>query len=265
MKNTKNIKLFVFDMDGTALGGHTPYEQFPRHYVKLLDSLERSGIRWATNTTWGPKAQYLLSIFSKVKSEPACLVGGTGWEVATVKNGEFFRDEEHAKKMNNRKKRFEKKNWPQVRKVFQKLLNRDIIDRLSFSAWGQGMVSLSFASKNNAEVWKSVEPLIESGEYYSFNPNRKGNVITLLPKFQNKGEAMKMLLKRFNLKPENIIVAGDGVNDLHMFEPKYAKFMICPVNASPLVKEKVKGFGGFISDKKYSWGVAEGVRKILES
>jgi len=45
------IKLFVFDLDGTALGGHVPYDQFPKPFADFLDDLARRGCRWATNTT----------------------------------------------------------------------------------------------------------------------------------------------------------------------------------------------------------------------
>ena len=85
----------------------------------------------------------------------------------------------------------------------------------------------------------------------------------LLSKHMNKGNIMKVLLRRLKLKPENVIVAGDGGNDLHMFDPRYAKWMVCPANASPLIKERVREHGGILARKKYSWGIIEGVRKIL--
>jgi hydroxymethylpyrimidine pyrophosphatase-like HAD family hydrolase len=46
-------KLLIFDFDGTALGGHKPYKQFPPEFAAFLDGLGSSGIQWATATTWG--------------------------------------------------------------------------------------------------------------------------------------------------------------------------------------------------------------------
>ena len=263
MKNRLDIKLLVFDFDGTALGGHVPYKQFPRHFARFLDQLGDKGIRWATNTTWSPRVQFPLIVHSGVKSEPALLTGGTGWFFATMENGRLKQDEEHAKRVARRKKRFNKKNWPQVRRIFTQLLKADLVEKICFSAWDQSMVSLSFRKKDSAKVWRFVSPLLESGEYYSFGAVGAGTSLTLMPKFMNKGEVMKEILKRLNLKPENVIAAGDGTNDLHMFEPRYAKWMVCPANAAPAVKEKIRRFGGIVSPKKYSWGVADGVRKIL--
>jgi len=265
MNSRRGIKLFVFDFDGTALGGHVPYEQFPRHFARLLDRLAEKGIRWATNTTWSPRVQFPLIIQSGVKSKPAFLTGGTGWLFATIKGGRLKWDEDHTKKMERRRKRFNRKNLPQVRRIFLDLLNADLVERFCFSPWNQSTISLSFKKKHSRAVWRLVAPLLESGEYYSFGEVGAGTSIDLMPKFMNKGEVMKELLRRLRVKPENVIVAGDGTNDLHMFEPRYAKWMVCPANAAPAVKEKVRSFGGIVSRKKYSWGVADGVRKILSA
>ena len=76
---------------------------------------------------------------------------------------------------------------------------------------------------------------------------------------------MNVLRKRLGIGAENVIVAGDGTNDLHMFDPKIAKYMICPSNACDRVKNVVRSHGGVVAIKEYSWGVIEGVTRILKS
>jgi len=253
--------LFVFDFDGTALGGHKPYEQFPRPFARFLDELDSKGIRWATNTTWSPDPEFSVASHSGVKSSPVFLTGQTGRLLATVKNGRVIHDEAYEKAIARREKRFKKKNWPLVRKIFQELLKDNLVDRLCFNFYNQNMVSFSCRKRDAAKVWRILDPLLTSGEFYAFPPG--GASGTLFPKFMNKGEVMKVLLKRLRLGPENVIVAGDGINDLHMFDPRLARGMVCPANADPLIKERVRRFGGVVARKKYSWGVIEGVRKVL--
>jgi len=265
MKNSRGIKLLVFDMDGTALGGHVPYEQFPKPFVKLLHELAKAGISWATNTTWSTAGQMPVIAASGLKAKPAFLTGATGLQFATVQRGKFVPDKAHDEKIKRREARFRKKNWPLIKSVLTTLVKEDLAERLVYNFWRQSTMELSWKKGVAARAWQVVGPLLDSGEYYSFSSDRKGTTATLLPKFMNKGEPMKELHRRLKIGPENIIVAGDGSNDLHMFEPRLAKWMVCPANASPLVKKKVLRFGGIVARKKFSWGVIEGVRKILAS
>jgi len=256
-------KLFVFDMDGTALGGHEPYEQFPRPFAKFLDELTERGIRWSTNTTWSPDMIHKVAQRSAVKSRPACLTGQTGRLLATVRNGRAVADKKHEESILRREARFKARHWPTIRKLFMALLRDNLVDRLSFGFWNQNMVTFSCKKRHAKRVWRVLHPLLASGHYYTFNGREEGATGWLIPVFMNKGEIMKTLQKRFKLGPENIIVAGDAMNDWQMFDPTLARWMVCPANADPRIKEKVLGHGGVVGTKKYSWGVIEATRKIL--
>jgi len=265
MKNNKKIKLLVFDMDGTALGGHKPYEMFPKAFAKYLDELSERSIRWATNTTWAPRETLNLARRSGVKSDPAFLTGQTSRLLATVKRGKFAYDEDHAKMILRQDKRFKKQNWPRVRKIFMKILSENLADRICYDFFHHNTIAFSCTKGNSRKVWELMAPLIDDGKFYSFSARRSGANGMLLPGHMNKGEIMKTLLKRMGIGPENVIVAGDASNDLHMFDPKYAQWMVCPANSQPVLKARVKEHGGVIARKKYSWGVIEGVKKILST
>jgi hydroxymethylpyrimidine pyrophosphatase-like HAD family hydrolase len=257
----KPLKLFMFDFDGTALGGHEPYDQFPRHFSKFLDKLDAMGIRWATNTTWGPQGQYTAALRGGVKSEPVLLTGQTGRMIATVKNHKVIMEREHEQAVLRRERRFHLKHWDEVRKAALELLRRDLVDRLSLDEWNQ--VSFHCDRRHSKEVWGILRPFVESGAYYSWNAVCKGNGGMLVAYFHNKGAILKLVMKRLHIGPENVIIAGDGINDLHMFEPNLARWMVCPDNAEPLLKEKVRRYSGIVSKKKYSWGVVDGVKQVL--
>lgn len=259
------IKLFVFDFDGTALGGHVPYERFPEQFASFLDDLGRHGIQWATNTTWAPAAQSQVITRSGVKSDPAFLAGGTGIHFAYLRGGELTHDIEHGKEMLARQKRFHKKNWPVVRGILQSLLREELVDGVAYnSEYCQCMVTFHCQRRNSARAWARLEPLLRSGEFYSWSNDGGRTGGALLPHFMNKGEAVIKMRRLLGLDPESVLVAGDGVNDLHMFEPEVARWCVCPDNADPVVKAAVRKMGGVIASQKFSWGVVEGANELIK-
>ena len=254
-------KLFVFDFDGTALGGHIPYEEFPKPFARFLDKLTASGIHWATNTTWGVEKQFAVILHSRVKTSLAFLTGSTSREIATIRNGHLLLDEKYRRKILARDKRFKKKNWPQIRRALMKMLDGNLVERIACNFHGHHCLTFTCKKKNIKKVKECIKSLVISGEFYHWDPGHGSDV--LIPKYMNKGEIIKVLQKRLGIGPENTIVAGDWTNDLHMFDPKCARWMVCPANADPRVKELVKKHGGVVATKEFSWGVVEGVDKIL--
>ena len=252
----------MFDFDGTALGGHTPYDQFPRPFARFLDKLASMGIGWATNTTWSPDSQLNVIRRSGVRSDPTFLTGQTGRLLATVQDGRLIPDHAHERSIIAREKRFRRRNWPLVRRLLLKLLNDNLVNRIAFDLFHQNMITFTSVKGQTASVWDVLDPLLATGLYYSWTP-RHGRSGTLLASFQNKGEVVRLLRRRLRLKPDNIIVAGDASNDLHMFDPRCARWMVCPRNAEPCIKRLVQRHSGVVATKDFSWGVIEGVRSIL--
>ena len=227
-------RLFVFDFDNTALGGHEPYDQFPEPFAHFLDELAANGIQWATNTTWSPDAQVDVIRRSGITSQPAFLAGGTGRLLAWLRNGQLIYDHQYEKMILERDRRFKEKNLPQVRQIFLELSEKKLVEPLAPDYFSPHECIISFTCREGSqeEAWKRVQPLIDSGEYYEGNPVRS-RTGTLLPRHMNKGGILRIMQKRLKVKPEQTIVAGDGANDLHMLDPSLTKWMVCPANAEP--------------------------------
>ena len=257
------IKLFVFDWDGTALGGHLPYDQFPKAFASFLDELDRRGVRWATNTTWAPDSQHAVIKRSRVRSDPVFLSGGTGLFLATIRLGRLVHDARYERQVLRRQQAFHARNWPHIRRLFQVLLKRNLVDSLSYN-YDQPQCMLTFTCRpGNAKKIRGVlAPLLDAGDYYPWDPGRQANV-TLLPHFMNKGGVVAVMQQRLRITAENTIVAGDGINDLPMFDPAIARWAVCPENADDRIKKAVRAMGGIVARQRYSWGVVEGARKIL--
>lgn len=258
------IKLFVFDWDGTALGGHLPYDQFPKPFAVFLDGLDRQGIRWATNTTWAPDSQYAVIKRSQVRSDPVFISGGTGLFLATIHCGRLIHDIRYEKKVQRRQQALHARQWPHIRRLFQVLLKRNLVDSLSYNFYPpKCMLTFSYHPRNAKKVRSVLAPLLDSGDYSPWDPASQATNVTLLPHFMNKRGIITVMQKRLLITAENTLVAGDGINDLPMFDPAIARWAVCPENSDTRIKEAVRAMGGIVAKQRYSWGVMEGARKIL--
>lgn len=256
--------LLIFDLDGTALGGHDPYAQFPPEFGAFLDAWSTDGNLWATNTTWGLEAQRLLILGSRVTSLPVFVCGESGRRIGRLVDGTVVLDPVHEATVQAADHAFREKMWPIVRPLMAGLLADDLVRRAAYDYYrGQYMIDLDCQDDCAGEVWRRLEPLLASGDYYTWSPQH-GTTICLLPRHMNKGEAVRALQQRLEIGPERTILAGDGTNDLPMLSRSLAHWLVCPANAEPQVKARVEELGGIVAEQDYSWGVVEGVRSILD-
>ncbi|MFM2294865.1 MAG: hypothetical protein RLZZ350_1278 [Verrucomicrobiota bacterium] len=75
----------------------------------------------------------------------------------------------------------------------------------------------------------------------------------------NKGSALAEVARHWKILPENILAAGDHLNDLPMLNRTYAHRLVTNANAVPSVKATVRAQHGFISALPCGHGVAEGI------
>lgn len=81
--------------------------------------------------------------------------------------------------------------------------------------------------------------------------------IDIMKKGSTKANAIKLLADYLNIKQEEIIVIGDGANDISMFE--VAGYKIAMKNANESLKEKAD----YITDDNNNDGVAKALEKIF--
>ncbi len=81
----------------------------------------------------------------------------------------------------------------------------------------------------------------------------------------NKGTALAEIARRLKIKPEEIVAAGDHLNDLPMLSSEFAHWLVAPMNAVDQVKETVRRQNGYVSEKHCGHGVAHGISQVLKS
>ncbi|MCK4983628.1 MAG: HAD family phosphatase [Victivallaceae bacterium] len=257
------ISLFIFDLDGTALGGHVPYKQFPTEFAELLDYLDAHGIRWGTATTWAVDEQLKLIRSSGVKSNPVLLTGSTGRTAFSVVGDEMFPISEYINEVAELDCNLKRKYGKTIQDIINKLKSDNLLENISYNHFGHHVISFKAADGREKELWQILQPLIDEGIYYSFTP---GNLAcnSLLPEYMNKGRAVRLIQKIAGVSPSETLIAGDETNDLHMFDPKLAKYMACPANAHDEIKEIVRSNNGIVAAKNYAFGIIEAVNKLLK-
>ena len=81
----------------------------------------------------------------------------------------------------------------------------------------------------------------------------------------NKGTALAEIARRLQIKPEEIVAAGDHLNDLPMLSNEFARWLVAPFNAIDQVKETVLRQNGYVSEKHCGHGVAHGISQVLKA
>jgi len=249
------IKLLVIDFDGTALGGYQPYERFPDNFCFFLEEITRYGYQWATCTTWHPFSQEQVFAASHLQTRPIRCIGRTSLSCGLYIRGKLYLDAAWDAEMIECKSQFMQESATAIRQLLQSLP-----DSNSFIEYFDFVFAVNYRKRE--EIEKLLRnPTIQEKTYCLFSSTE--NTLFLFPWYLSKGLAVKKLQKLLHLAPKNILVAGDGINDLPMMAPDVCQWLICPENADIQVKEIVSRRGGIVSNFPYSDGVVQAARKIL--
>ena len=80
----------------------------------------------------------------------------------------------------------------------------------------------------------------------------------------NKGTALAEVARQLGISSQHVFAAGDHLNDLPMLCGRFARCLVAPGNAVPLVKEAVRRQNGYVSHQPWGHGVARGLEYFLE-
>lgn len=250
-------KLFITDLDGTALGGgFMPYNRFPDHFSDFLDELSSQGWSWAINTTWDPEGQWELVQRSKVKFRPAFLIAEFGRQLVEPRNDKLVRINPYTQENNARIADYCRDFLlPLLHSLFKRIAPKQVF-------YYEHLVSVVFHEDINSEDFPELTEAENSGVFFLRIAERN---IVIRPKFLGKGLPMKILRTEFGFMPENIVCAGDEAADLAMMLPEYSKVYLAPANAQEAVKKYLKENGGFIGKREFAWGVIDAFSEYQKS
>ena len=81
----------------------------------------------------------------------------------------------------------------------------------------------------------------------------------------SKGTALSEIARQLGVRCDNVLAAGDHLNDLPMLSRQHARWLVAPSNAIEPVKEAVRRQEGFVSNEPHGFGVARGLEFFLET
>ena len=105
------------------------------------------------------------------------------------------------------------------------------------------------------EISAYIEPLLEN--WPMLVAVRNSIYFRFSHKFYHKGVCLEAIAHNLGLKPSQIMVAGDHLNDLPMMDRRYAHHLACPSNAVDEVKERITAQGGYIAEGRVAEGIVE--------
>lgn len=273
-------KLIFIDLDGTLLNDA---KEISEENIKWLNrAYKERGI--TTIVTTGRELGLVKDLYKKYNcSFGDYVIASDGAIIKNIKTGEYINKEiltiDEAKKLreiylnedldfimiygeeNEYMERKEQKNKVQKEQIYVdniiELLekNKDIDATLCIIGGEEENLNKSIKKVNKINTLDHT-PICE---YI-----RKGNGIDIreyyfdvMRKDCNKKNAVKKVMNTFGVNHDEIIVIGDGGNDLPMFE--YAKLKIAMGNADEELKQKAD----YITDTNNNNGVAKAIKKFV--
>jgi hypothetical protein len=79
----------------------------------------------------------------------------------------------------------------------------------------------------------------------------------------SKGTALGELQRLLGISAQETLAAGDHLNDLPMLKSRYARYLVAPSNAVPVVKAQVLGEGGWVMEERTGMAVLAGLDRVM--
>ena len=193
------IKLLVFDLDDTI--AETGKVVLPE-YVEIMKKIENAGVCIAICS--GKPTYYLCGFMRQIGLREPILIGENG---GVVQFGVDLPPEKYY-------------ILPYSREAAQsiKYLKEKIMEWIPDMFFQPNLVGLTPFPKNKKEYDK-IAQLIREGKEHLVDVDiyEHFDCFDIMPKGIDKGSGLRYLGKLLNLAPEEMIAAGDGVNDYPMF------------------------------------------------
>lgn len=252
------IQIISTDFDGTLHADHeTP--PVPVRLQELIGDLQRRGAKWVINT--GRDLTSLMEGLGRARLsiEPDWLV--------TVEREIYFREGSRyfpLQPWNGDCERAHCELFKAVEKDLPRLFQW-VNGRFHASVYSDAYSPFCLIAGNNTDADDIEAHLID---YCESVPNLTVVRNDVYARFSHtaysKGTALAEITRQLGLTREAVFAAGDHFNDLPMLLDEHAYWLVAPANAITPVKEAVWREGGYVSDRHWGHGVADGLEAAMK-
>ncbi len=251
------IKLISTDFDGTV---HTDFEHppVPRELETLIGELQQRGVVWVINT--GRDLTSLMETLTKsgvsIRPDYAVVVER---EIYELQASEYV----SVRDWNDRCTQLHAEIFTKVRPHMPQITSW-VNSRYRAMVYEDPYSPFCLVAEKPSDAE-------EIHDYLEFYFKEVDNLVVMRNdvyarfshKAYHKGTALAEIARRLHIKPDEILAAGDHMNDLPMLSNEFARWLVAPMNAIELVKEKVRRQDGYVSEKNWGHGVAHGITHLL--
>lgn len=254
---TSPIRLLSTDFDGTL---HAEFENppVPHELQQLIASLQAQGMTWVINT--GRDLSSLMETLGRSEL--------TIWPdyVVTVEREIHVREDSEYRPLlewNLGCERAHRELFARVRPEVPRLSGW-IKARYAATIYEDPYSPFCLIAGNNSEADVIHAYLLEYCQTVSDLTVVRNDVYARFSHASyNKGSALSEIARLLGTKADSIVAAGDHLNDLPMLSTTHARWLICPGNAVPIVKETVRNQQGVVCERLHGQGVYEGLQRVL--
>jgi len=251
------LKLISTDFDGTL---HSEYDRpaIPERFTSLISQLQSRGVKWVINT--GRDMSSLMEALARahVPVQPDYLVlvereiyKHDGVRYAPVVEWNAACACDHAEL------------FSRVRPQVAELMDW-VNSRFSATVYDDVWSPFCLIAGNNADADQIHARLDKFCKPFPELAVVRNDVYARFSHMNyNKGTALAELSRMLGVTSDEVLAAGDHLNDLPMLKSEHARYLVAPSNAVPQVKDVLRKQGGFVSELTCGNGVAEGLEYYL--
>jgi sucrose-phosphate synthase len=231
-------KLLITDIDNTLVGNKDRLED-------LLELLENN----SPSIGWGVATGRSLAMTLDIMTEqdipiPDILICSVGTEIYY---GPDLRTD---------------KGWQQhLSHLWKPERIREVLGKLDFmnqqDAEGQRRYKISYYMEDDPELLATVHHRLQDAKLRCQVIYSHGQFLDILPYRASKGRAIKYLKYKWNISPENVMVAGDSGNDADMLRGRTCGLVVG--NHSKELEDLKGQRRIFFSEKEYAGGIIDGL------
>lgn len=255
--NPLKIKLISTDFDGTV---HSDFEHppIPRDLEQLIASLQARGVRWVINTgrDLASLVEALAAAGISVRPDYVVVVER---EIYQLQESDYVGVPEWNSKCTETHADLFARIRPHLPRAVEWIRSR--YRATVYEDLYSPFCLIAESTRDADAIHEYLE--VFCAQVGDLAVVRNDIYARFSHKAFNKGTALGEIARRLRIHPDEIIAAGDHLNDLPMLSREYARWLLAPVNAIAAVKEAVLRQNGYVSEKNWGHGVAHGLRRIL--
>jgi len=248
---SSSLRLVCTDFDGTIADAEgSPIS--PEFFERLTAWRRRGKVYWVINTgrTFDSLQEELLRRKVPIWPDWAVSIEREIWLVRDRRGIGWFEWNRKCELLHSQLFEAVKPLWKLIDDYIARHTNAQLVEDA-----GSPLGIIASTEEEADEISAFMTPLLQN--WPNLVAVRNSIYFRFSHKFYHKGACLEAIANGLGILPQQIMAAGDHLNDLPMLERRYAWHLACPGNAVDEVKEKVRAGGGHVAKANIAEGVVE--------